>query len=71
MSKVKCLICGSTIESLHTHDFKRCECDNVYIDGGKEYFRIGWKEPDKILIIEDNTGKEYNITFDKILNKEV
>jgi hypothetical protein len=36
---VKCLLCGDVIESKHCHDFVRCTCDNVAVDGGKDYLR--------------------------------
>jgi len=41
MSKIKCLKCNEIIESKHRHDFKFCKCENVFIDGGKDYLRCG------------------------------
>lgn len=38
-NKIKCRICGDVIESVFTHDLKRCQCGAVEIDGGKEYLR--------------------------------
>ena len=38
-NKAKCLICGDIIESTSTHDFKRCSCGNLAVDGGVEYIR--------------------------------
>lgn len=38
----KCLKCGDTIESTHQHDFVRCSCGNLFVDGGKEYLRRGF-----------------------------
>lgn len=42
VNKVKCKKCGSIIESKYTHDFQRCECGLIAIDGGQEYQRISW-----------------------------
>lgn len=46
MGKIRCLKCETTIESVHRHDFKFCGCsedkDRCFIDGGDEYFRVGW-----------------------------
>ena len=35
----KCLACGDTVESKHRHDFVRCRCGRVAVDGGKSYIR--------------------------------
>lgn len=46
---VKCLSCGTTLESKHRHDFQCCRCDNqTFVDGGKDYSRVGGKEFDLI-----------------------
>ena len=52
--KLKCLICNETIESKYTHDFVSCKCGSCFVDGGKEYFRYGGKDFDKMLIIHDD-----------------
>lgn len=33
-NKIKCKHCGDVIESKHVHDFKRCSCGRVAVDGG-------------------------------------
>lgn len=40
---IKCNLCGDVIESTHRHDFKRCKCGTVFIDGGLDYSRRGYK----------------------------
>ena len=42
----KCLKCGDTIESIHRHDYVTCSCGNVSVDGGTDYLRRSFKEPD-------------------------
>lgn len=37
----KCLLCGDIIESVHRHDFQRCQCGEVFVDGGLAYRRLG------------------------------
>jgi hypothetical protein len=39
---IQCKKCLDIIESYHRHDFKWCQCKSVFIDGGKEYQRVGW-----------------------------
>lgn len=34
---VRCHKCGEVIESLHRHDFRRCSCGSVAVDGGLDY----------------------------------
>ena len=47
--KIKCLICGDTIESKSIHDLVSCKCDSCYVDGGQDYLHFGGKSFDKIL----------------------
>lgn len=42
-NKVKCLKCGDIIESKHRHDFVRCSCGNIAVDGGKDYLKRSGK----------------------------
>ncbi len=34
-----CLECNTEVESKHRHDYVRCPCGNVAVDGGKDYFK--------------------------------
>lgn len=43
---LRCLDCKDVIESKHRHDFVQCTCGNVFVDGGLEYQRIGYKWTD-------------------------
>lgn len=45
-NRIKCNHCGSIIESKHRHDFVKCSCGKVYVDGGMDYFRWGGNEGD-------------------------
>ena len=35
----RCRRCGDTIESMNRHDFVRCKCGAVAVDGGRAYLR--------------------------------
>ena len=39
----KCALCGDIIESKFRHDFVRCKCGAIFVDGGKDYLRRGGK----------------------------
>ncbi len=43
VNKIKCNHCGDIIESTSVHDFKWCKCRTVYVDGGHDYLKRGFK----------------------------
>lgn len=48
-NKIRCRVCGDTIQSVHRHDFRYCKCGLVAVDGGRDYLkRVGeygnWEE---------------------------
>lgn len=57
-NKVRCLKCDDIISSKSVHDFVRCSCGAIAVDGGLEYLRrvgdldsyeelsVGWPEYD-------------------------
>lgn len=36
-----CNTCDDVIYSVHRHDFTRCGCKETWIDGGRDYIRVG------------------------------
>lgn len=42
VNKVRCKKCNDIIESKHNHDFRKCSCGSIFIDGGTDYQRYGW-----------------------------
>jgi hypothetical protein len=50
---IKCKSCGDVIQSIHTHDFKWCECGKIAIDGGLSYGKRIYPEPPMEDWIED------------------
>ncbi len=40
----RCKRCGDTIESKHVHDYVRCSCGSIAVDGGKDYLRRAWPD---------------------------
>jgi hypothetical protein len=41
INAARCLKCKSVIISRHRHDFVWCACQNIFVDGGYDYQRIG------------------------------
>lgn len=57
-NRAQCRRCGDIIESKHRHDFVRCKCGAIFIDGGLYYQRGGAKDLNDIIDLceyEDNT----------------
>lgn len=40
-NRAKCLKCLDVIESKYTHNFVTCKCGEIFVDGGKDYWRAG------------------------------
>jgi len=38
-NSAKCLNCNEEVESKHRHDFARCSCGNIAVDGGRDYLK--------------------------------
>jgi hypothetical protein len=38
---IRCKKCGDVIHSRYVHDFRHCKCEAVFVDGGRDYTRIG------------------------------
>lgn len=38
-NKARCTRCNDVIESKHRHDFVRCQCKAIAVDGGRDYIR--------------------------------
>jgi hypothetical protein len=53
MSKIKCLECGTILESKHRHDWVTCGCLNqTFIDGGNgDYLRYGGVDLNKVVVM--------------------
>lgn len=45
---VGCLACEQVIYSLHRHHYQCCDCGNAFVDGGKDYFRAGGKDLERV-----------------------
>ena len=43
---LRCKKCGDVIESTHRHDFVRCQCGAIFVDGGHDYLRRGGNTED-------------------------
>ena len=45
INQARCLLCGDIVTSKYSHDYVTCKCGNLSIDGGNEYPRRLYNEP--------------------------
>lgn len=45
----ECRLCGDIVESTYRHDFVRCQCGEIFVDGGTDYIRRGAKDLNNII----------------------
>ena len=45
LNRARCHRCNDVITSTHRHDFKKCKCGRIFVDGGLTYLRRGFEEP--------------------------
>lgn len=63
VNKAQCLSCNDIIESLYTHDYRRCRCGNIAVDGGKSYIR---RTAVDLALIKDLSEFEYKEVSDEL-----
>lgn len=56
-SKVKCNTCGDIIQSMYRHDFKRCKCKALAVDGGNEYLKVSCASREDFEIVSEEQHK--------------
>lgn len=55
-----CLACGDVIYSTYRHDYRNCECQGCFVDGGADYERFGGEGFGHVLV--DLLKGTYRIT---------
>jgi len=77
-NSIICNHCKKEIESKHRHDFVKCDCGKVAVDGGKDYSRITFEKINDFTdtSIKDNGSHElrrkyltWGVNYDKDMNK--
>lgn len=57
-NKAQCRLCGDIIESLHRHDYVRCGCGEIAVDGGKSYRKRSAKDLNNVIELSEYTEQE-------------
>lgn len=67
---IRCNSCNDIIFSSHVHDFRYCKCNEVAIDGGRDYTRImGESSNYQSLELEARDYLTWGKNFDKDMNR--
>jgi hypothetical protein len=53
-NRAKCRLCEDIIESMHRHDYVRCKCEEIAVDGGDSYFRCAANNWENFIRIDDD-----------------
>lgn len=57
-NKAKCRLCDDIIESKYGHDYVRCKCGEIAVDGGKSYLRRTANSLDNIIELSEVVQEE-------------
>lgn len=52
-NKAQCKLCKDIIESTHRHDFVRCKCGEIFVDGGKDYLKRGARDFNNVIELSE------------------
>lgn len=58
-NKAQCRKCGEVIESKNSHDFQRCKCGAISVDGGLSYLKRSFKDYNDIIELSDTYDEPY------------
>lgn len=59
VNKAQCKLCGDVVESKHRHDFVRCGCGEIAVDGGKSYIKRSARDLNNIIELSETYEEEY------------
>lgn len=56
-NRIRCLDCGSEVESVARNDLQMCDCGSCGVDGGTDYYKLLYKDIKKIRRIADDDSE--------------
>ena len=60
VNKAQCKLCDDVIESTSCHDFKYCNCGEIFVDGGLSYLRRGARSFDNFIDLSEVVEETYD-----------
>ena len=62
-NKAQCKLCLDIVESKSGHNFVRCKCGEIFVDGGKNYLRRGANNFDNFIELSESYEEKYESSF--------
>lgn len=53
MTKIKCKLCKTVVESRYRNEMRYCRCGEIFIDGGEDYLRYGAGDINNVEVVEE------------------
>lgn len=53
---IRCPTCADVVWSRHCHDWRACKCGACFVDGGRNYLRVGGKPMPEVVTVCTATG---------------
>lgn len=66
-NRAKCKLCQEIIESMHRHDYVKCKCGEIFVDGGNDYLKAGATNWENFLRVDDEGNEIIVQVKDKIV----
>jgi hypothetical protein len=63
-NKAQCKLCEDVIESKYRHDFVRCKCGEISVDGGLSYTKRSARNLDNIIELSEGSIEEYEVNHE-------
>lgn len=57
-NRAQCALCEDIIESTYRWDFQQCSCGEIFVDGGLDYIRRGYRNVENLIDLSENDGRE-------------
>ena len=73
INAILCHKCKCIVFSKHTHDHRVCDCKDISVDGGFDYFKVSHKESAKFTPVQLNGDKllEQILQYDYVYGNRV
>jgi hypothetical protein len=68
-NRAKCKLCNTIIESLSRHDYVKCECGEIALDGGTDYLRALAGDFANFIRLDDDNN-EIQVTYEEKKQEE-
>jgi tRNA(Ile2) C34 agmatinyltransferase TiaS len=62
-NKAQCRLCGDILTSTSNHDYQRCTCGEIAVDGGQSYIKRSAKDLNNIIELSETYDEAYEANW--------